>query len=330
MRNDKDSQSEKERLFSKLVEHVQNHKSRYLLEGGRDVLDCPYYVPMCTTMYDYLKDAFQTYERLINDATSFENIGTEFEKYKIPVSHLCKSILGCVKAYENGEWHTAYMKLRNGFLEIKEYLNIVTIEKGQLFFRARKGRFHEINQLYHLPYTKRFLAGDERFSIEGYPCLYLGYSPEVCALELEEIIDKLGQLTIAQYKLLDSEFIDGIIDLTYRRTDNVEEENKKVVLWPLILSCYLITCCCPRNDFKESDDKRYKEEYLIPQLLTAILRSRKEYHGIRYYSVRDRDLDPVGTGSRDFRNLILFTEHKHDMKQEYDGPLMAKFSISFL
>ena len=40
------------------------------------------------------------------------------------------------------------------------------------------------DEMFHIPYEKRNLVGNQRFSLSGLPCLYLGGSSYICWEEL--------------------------------------------------------------------------------------------------------------------------------------------------
>ena len=56
------------------------------------------------------------------------------------------------------------------------------------FFRFRCGNNYDysINDLFHIPYSKRTLVNNYRYSIAGHPSLYLGQSTFVCWNELRK------------------------------------------------------------------------------------------------------------------------------------------------
>ena len=176
-----------------------------------------------------------------------------------------------------------------------------------------------IEDFYHLPFDKIHLSKSERFSIEGYPCLYLGYSKRVCEIEISS-----GSL--AQFFL--KETLNRILDLTLGQGEGKKDisEINLVKVYPLIASCYIVPFystiqekeCRPSKSF-------FREEYIIPQLLTLYLKEEDIADGIIYYSVKDPNLDTQGKGENDFRNLVLFTNRENNTGEIFDSELINKF-----
>lgn len=110
-----------------------------------------------------------------------------------------------------------------------------------------------------------------------------------------------------------------IIDLTFPE-DNQESDNimKFIKAWPLVASCYIVM-----DNEQINRDAKFREEYIIPQMLTAYLKHNTNYKGICYYSTRNEYLDSNGKGNNDFRNVVLFTNTLES--DNYDKKLMDMF-----
>lgn len=87
-----------------------------------------------------------------------------------------------------GSYHAG--KVINALKEAEKLLIddfYISIPKDTPFFRARgneTGFLYKKDEMFHIPFDKRYLVGNQRFSISGLPCLYLGGSPYVCWEEL--------------------------------------------------------------------------------------------------------------------------------------------------
>lgn len=161
----------------------------------------------------------------------------------------------------------------------------------------------------HIPFNKRYLASQQRFSAMALPCLYLGFSKEVCIAE----VGKSG--SIAEFE------INGplnIIDLTLPKKNGEEKDNyNSFKLWPLLAACYVAV---PR-ELDKGKKINFSEEYLFPQLLTRTFvkiylsgnSKHNETYGICYYSCRNKELDPMVDT---YKNLVLFA--KEQIPQEMD------------
>ncbi len=72
-------------------------------------------------------------------------------------------------------------------LEITKTLLIedfyIEIPTNTPLFRARcneSGFLYKKEEMFHIPFDKRYIIGNQRYSISGLPCLYLGGSPYIC------------------------------------------------------------------------------------------------------------------------------------------------------
>ena len=63
---------------------------------------------------------------------------------------------------------------------------------SNLLFRAREKGVYGVNDFFHIPFNKRDLVSNNRFSISGQPMLYLGYSILTLEKELNIQIDNLS------------------------------------------------------------------------------------------------------------------------------------------
>ena len=238
------------------------------------------------------------------------------------VEEFIKNLRITIIEYFNGKLVSAYSTFKDAMEPIKEILPIKTVQ-SKTFYRMRaEGEKKKKKEYYHLPFDKIHLSKSERFSIEGYPCLYLGYSKHVCEIEISS--GSLAKFTL-------KEPLNKILDLTLGQGDgdNDISEIDLVKVYPLIASCYIVPFysviqereCRPNKSF-------FREEYIIPQLLTLYLKETGIANGIIYYSVRDPKLDVQGRDEKDLRNLVLFTNRENDTRERYDRTLIDKFDIT--
>lgn len=184
-------------------------------------------------------------------------------------------------------------------------------QKDLKLFRAVQvgdNKPYQRSRVFHTPYNLRSKVSTSRYSIAGYPSLYLGTSLELCCAEIHA--DPYKDLTIAAlFKLeqtieytntnirvvelgvkpQDFLFIQSDNETSRRYISQALTENARVrsayLLWyPLIAACSFIRI--NKND-------PFAAEYIIPQLLMQWVRSEidssenSEYDqliGIRYFS----------------------------------------------
>ena len=300
-------------VFQQLVDSVK--RIRYPLHSGKNVMELPLYFALGMSFIENYRCFSTQYLKLLNDND------VESEAIRI-VEELTNKLLETVDNYLNGKVASSYKSFGEAMEPIINILPIKNID-NKTFYRMRSEcGLKDKKDFWHIPFNKIHLSKSERFSIEGYPCLYLGYSKRVCELEITN--GSLAKFT--QIKTLEQ-----ILDLTLGQGDGKEDilEIDLVKVYPLIASCYIVPFysallgkeCRPDTSF-------FREEYIIPQLLTLYLKEKGLANGIIYYSVKDPNLDIHGNGENDLRNLVLFTNKKNITDEMYDEELMDYFDIS--
>lgn len=143
---------------------------------------------------------------------------------------------------------------------------------GPLKFRMRKSVEYQVykkEEMFHISKKRRNIIGNQRYSIPGFPCLYIGSSLYDCWEELRRPdLDRVNYIAInntVDLSLLDVGFPDEIKGL---------REFKQVVIF--MLSTLIV----------QNDEYSFKYEYVIPQLLLQSIITHKQYEGIRYLSSR--------------------------------------------
>ena len=148
-------------------------------------------------------------------------------------------------------------------------------------FRAREnesGFLFSKDEMFHIPFDKRYLIGNQRYSLTGMPCLYLGGSPYVCWEELDR--PDLNKCNFSIFKNKEEVYVyDLCIPKAFKSLNDIRR------------TAIILACSLPAN----SDPKyKFKEQYILPQcIFQAVL--DKHYNagkwfaedtifGIRYYS----------------------------------------------
>lgn len=300
-------------IFQQLVNSAR--RLVFPLNSGKNVMELPLYFTLGKSFKDNYDNFSSQYLKLLND-NAVDNDTIEV------VKKLVENLWETIDKYLNGKVGSAYSLFKDAIEPIKDILPIKPLQNGIFYrMRAEEGLI-DIKEFYHLPFNKIHLSKSERFSIEGYPCLYLGYSKHVCEIEISN-----GSLA----KFVLNEPLNRILDLTLGQGEGKKDipEIDLVKVYPLIASCYIVPFysviqekeCRPKNSF-------FREEYIIPQLLTLYLKEESIANGIIYYSVKDSNLDPQGSGEKDYRNLVLFTNRNSNTNEMYDNELIGKFDIT--
>ena len=166
---------------------------------------------------------------------------------------------------------------------------------GYNFYRVRSAPNSAIekdaNEMFHIPSQKRQLASNERFSLCGFPSLYLstmqqlawqecGYPPEYYSeyqyLPSDDSQDDWKIIALCAPKEIRNRFL-----ATYYNDFDLwlSIVERCLKTYPLILSC----------SFANASGKApFKQEYIIPQMLMQwVHRNKDKYNGISYFSCID-------------------------------------------
>lgn len=160
--------------------------------------------------------------------------------------------------------------------------NIFRPGNSDRYFRMRIKDDTEFTtkDMFHVPFEKRGKVGNERYSVSGFPCLYMGSSFYVCWEELgrpdlKDIVASSLRFTYDDVRLLD-------LRLTQVIEDKIQLENFLILL-PIIVACSIMVR-------KSDKDSKFKAEYILPQLiLHSIIQTTDNdyrYDGIIYTTTK--------------------------------------------
>lgn len=194
----------------------------------------------------------------------------------------------------------AYQKLKS-FFENDNcfYLNMLPqlqIHKG-VFYRIRTGSFDKNNdgEIFHIPFEKRHLVTTQRYSIPGYPILYLSSSLFTAWCEMDK--PEIDGMSFAAFEFKDLElFID--LGYPYMRT-MMWEWYSLFVMYPLLMACMVRV---------KNPSAPFKPEYIMPQMMMKLVREHgQRLSGIAYMSNKLPEAFPIDSISS--RNLAVCTNN---------------------
>lgn len=228
------------------------------------------------------------------------------------------------------------VKVIEEYLKEKHLLDEIDI-KNRLMFRARK--YENVLShwdMFHIPFNKRYLIGNQRYSLIGRPMLYLGFTPSVV---LDEIrlgaednayisgfyLNKREDLKICDLRYdfpqIDKREINKMLTINYDVWDN-EKILKRFYVSIISLICGF--------KVRRENYSGFCEEYVLPQILSEIVEN-KGYDGLAYSSTHARGKNAYKSLDDD-TDLLIFTkysiEHKDDVTYVYDKDLYRKFKIT--
>lgn len=168
-------------------------------------------------------------------------------------------------------------------------LEFTTVKENHAFYRIRVENDNWVKRnvnkegMFHIPFFMRDKVKTQRYSMPGYPCLYLGEHVYSCWEELGR--PNLSNCLVS--KLVNKKEF-KVLDLSIPKQDQWRIEQKdfitRAILFPLVIAC----------TFKgASKDASFKPEYIIPQLLLQYVKANSTVenntkdivYGIKYTSV---------------------------------------------
>src|SRR5690606_27062195 len=150
---------------------------------------------------------------------------------------------------------------------------------------------YQKKEMFHIPFELRNKVSTQRFSIPGFPSLYLGRTIYICWEELNRpSIDKIQAIRYKNIKPL------KLLDLTppIKDCEDIDELYRFFMTFPLIM------CCSVK--VKDTSDT-FKPEYIIPQLLLQWIRNNDSLDGIQYKSTHITS--KVFNDSTELINIVL-------------------------
>lgn len=224
------------------------------------------------------------------------------------IRSICNNILNTIDYYNKGNPTKSYTYFKNHVMKyLKE--NPIDVYQKNGWHDAfgnddplRLYRVRSVNQdieysredLFHTPYNLRNKVGSCRYSIAGYPCLYLGTSLRLCCEEIRSVNDNSMKVA-ARFKL--RRLIDNgnnrmiyVYDLAlkpqdffednengYREVNEFRRMSSYVMWYPLIVACSVI---------RSNKNDPFASEYIVPQLLMQWLKNESDeskLYGVRYF-----------------------------------------------
>jgi len=256
-----------------------------------------------SSIIDYLKNQFSSYHKHVMALKGYAQRKV-LENHEISVS-IQQRIFETVFHYLRGEIPAAYDSMKMAFeltheILIRKSVN-GALSRGHFVFKARVKKDNAPQQIlrkdmFHIPFEKRHLVADQRFSAHGIPSVYLGESIYDCYLELGK--PNLDNFLVSLFhippevKLIDLTFSNHKHDL-WLLLHQTNKDNAKYfatldklvddfLLWPLIMACSIV-CRYPEAPFKQ--------EYIVPQMLYQLCNTDTGFNGIKYYSTKIPERD---------------------------------------
>ncbi|MGH8012447.1 MAG: hypothetical protein ACREQ4_08110 [Candidatus Binataceae bacterium] len=277
------------------------------------------------TFDQFLEGLFERYQRQLRliDDPEFPDLKSALPDLVRASQTLSASVVKAVRSSLNGHVHAAYQEIsselskidwtpfRSTLKEANEPINLsdpfspyrYAIDHPPLYrIRPDRGDFRtpDRGDIFHVPFEKRRLVGNQRYSITGLPCLYLGSSLWICWEELGR--PPLDSLWVSRFriakpvKVLDFLFsphqVWRMFEALRRGTPSAADRSSEEMLktrfnaeflesyahcWPLFAACSIR---------REQRVGPFVPEFIVPQLLLQWAAQEGQFDGVRYFSVR--------------------------------------------
>lgn len=260
------------------------------------------------------------------------------------VERLCNGISMAVDLMYRGLPGKAYEALQSSLVQKRKAriiwkMKFSKINKDCSFYRMRvendnweKKRVDK-NGMFHIPYSLRHIISTQRFSVPGYPSLYLAEHVYGCWEELGR--PNLNNCLVSRFqnqsafKVVDISIPDESI---WSSGKSMSELKNMIILFPLIIAC----------TFKTRTPKAaFKPEYIIPQLLlqyvkeTAYVENKKKesdkrvIYGIKYTSVNiSLNSEMNNSDSLTAEHFLNYVIPVIDIKNERCSRLCSTFKLT--
>lgn len=286
----------------------------------------PKEIPSVKTYRSFLNHLFDKYILLLKDIApkkiKIDGLKTEINLLNVIKiqEEFVKGIEETIEIYFDGQPAKAYTKFaeviefRKG--KYKKILNISEFDIDESFYRIRKKEDNfplSSVEMFHIPFHSRGKVSTQRYSIPGFPSLYLAKTLFVAWEELNRPnLDGFQAVRLLSKKKI------SYLDLTTNDwgSNNLNKTAYKYLMtWPLIAACSIKV-----KDYNDT----FKPEYIIPQLLLQWVRNTGDIDGIKYNSTHIDKTELNGKG--ELYNLVLPVKENKD--EGYCNHLMELFEIT--
>ncbi|WP_432664480.1 RES domain-containing protein [Wukongibacter baidiensis] len=233
--------------------------------------------------------------RKLNDQSVFDNVVRMTKAIESTISYTYKGMSN--KAYE-----VMSTMLNEIELELINLNSELSQPYNQTYYRIRKleptkkksTKEWKLEDNFHLPFELRHIAKNQRYSISGYPCLYLARTIYTCWEEFDrpqvnEFIASRYEIPV-DYNLLYLSYLPYQLKHEYHKEarrsnlkidqfikEKEEYLNSYLMMIPLIIASSIR---------RKNDDAIFHAEYIIPQIITQWVRNNSKFDGILYFSTK--------------------------------------------
>lgn len=274
---------------------------------------------------EYLFDKLDNFTSKIEllDFSELPNIFSPATEKQL-IKNLIVGIKRSIDLYLDGSPFEAYLELKQSFdMSIFSHLTNGSLAPNTNLYRLRKEKgAYSLTQkeLFHIPFHQREKVATQRYSIPGFPSLYVANSVYVAWEELGrptpdqvQACRIVNKNTITYFDLTTDIYLG---DMNVINSLKPEDLWKHLIVWPLIASCSVKVL---------NREASFKPEYIIPQLVLQIVRNEKKWDGIRFNSTHI-DLNKMKKAKGSFYNYVLPV--KENKNEGYCSKLIDLFDMT--
>lgn len=241
----------------------------------------------------------------------------------LDLGEIKEDILIVIRLYLSGNSGEAYKrfellasKISDDWSEMKYSIN-----KENAFIRIRTTTepLNRRRDMFHVPFDKRQLVSKQRFSIEGYPCLYLAGCAYTAWIELNRPqFDTIWASSFRPTKEID--LLDLSFTIDYLEKHFKDDETNRLKSF---LKLYLLVIS---TSYRVKYPSAYfHEEYIMSGLLLQWISINKQFIGIRYLSTKLEyyDSDKLWCASN-----IVVPPFEYDFDEKYNEYLKKLFVLT--
>lgn len=310
-------------LFNTLSTYGKSEISfPFIYKDGEDYIDC-------------IDRLFHLYQKAINkiDTEDIEKLNTclngippyhkRIKQCDIvrDVNDIVHMLFDTIVYHFKGDPISAYEHFEKFFLKDEKYFILFCPQISNYpdftLYRMREGKYSSPGELFHIPFDKRSKVSPERFSILGYPILYLGKSLYICWEELNR--PDISNITVSLFR--PKQHL-NLVDLTFPVDISCPwMAYSFFIFYPLIMAS-MVRVKNPNDPFKP--------EYCIPQDFLTFIKHHGKVNdtmidGIMYMSSKIKENATIDNAG--FNNILLLTNHT-DEKEGYCTDLANKLQMS--
>ncbi len=219
--------------------------------------------------------------------------------------------------YNSGDVLSALEILKRNLIDKdgKIKLNRCVLKKDTPLYRMRSQKgynLYERKELFHIPIDMAQNIPSARYSLNGFPCLYLGASLYVCWEETRRTnIDKVNYVKMIPTR--DIAFVTTLCPEKFEDGDDV-------------IQFFIFALCTKMGD---NDNDKFQFQYVIPELLLSLLiHSNDEAWGIKYVSARYFGNDGQFSLESLFYNYVIPKRGEIDSSDYLCSELKTAFKVS--